>query len=200
MIIHNVEQGTPEWRELRKFKMTASNAQAIGNVGKGLETYILDMLAESFSNGDEEQYTNPHMERGNELEDQARKIYQLETGRRVEQVGFVEYSQYAGCSPDGLIGEEGGLEIKCPANKKYFRVMLNGLKDVEMSYIWQVQMNMLITGREWWDLVYYNPNFKKPMLVFRITPDENMRSGILSGLEVGERRIKSIINQLPNGK
>jgi len=79
MKIHrNIEQASPEWFALRLWKMTASHATAIGNNGKGLETYILEMMAESFSSAEKEQYSNEHTERWNELEGQARSIYELE--------------------------------------------------------------------------------------------------------------------------
>lgn len=74
--------------------MTASHATAIGNNGKGLETYILEMMAESYSSGEKERYSNEHTERGNELEGQARSIYELENMVTVDQVSFIEYNQY----------------------------------------------------------------------------------------------------------
>ena len=67
MKIYNVEQGTPEWLELRKGKMTASHACEIGNCGKGLDTYILTLMSEYYSSGEREYYTNSDMERGNEF-------------------------------------------------------------------------------------------------------------------------------------
>ena len=77
-IIKDIEQGSQDWFDIRKGKMTASHAQAIGNQGKGLETYIYELMAEYFSSGEKEQFSNEHTERGNELETLARQIYELE--------------------------------------------------------------------------------------------------------------------------
>ena len=90
MTIHNFEQGSDQWHEVRKGKMTASHAQEIGNSGKGLDTYITKLMARVFSSGEQEHFTNAHIERGIELEAQARDIYELQTGNIVEEVGFIE--------------------------------------------------------------------------------------------------------------
>lgn len=196
MKIYNIEQGTSEWLELRKGKMTASHAQAIGNNGKGLDTYILDMMAESFSSGEYENYTNQHIDRGNELEEQARIIYELQTEQTVEQIGFVEYNEYSGCSPDGLIGKNGLIEIKCLSDKKHFRLILNGVKEIDSSYIWQMQMQMLVTGRKWVDFVAYNPNFEKSLVIHRIEADLEIHEKLKKGIDAGIEKIKQIKNQL----
>jgi putative phage-type endonuclease len=193
MKIHNIEQGTPEWHEIRKGKMTASHAQEIGNNGKGLDTYITKLMAKYFSNGEEEGYTNENMQRGIELEDQARSIYELETGNIVDQVGFVELDNFVGCSPDGLIGEDGGLEIKCKGDLNHFKNILDE-NAIESKYIWQIQMNLLVTGRKWWDYVSYNPNFKKSLVIVRIKPDEEMHEKLLDGFEKGVGKITEIIS------
>lgn len=195
-VYNEILQGSDEWKALRKGKMTASNAQAIGNIGKGLDTYILDLMADSLSSGEFENYTNAHMERGNDLEASARSIYELETGQTVEQVGFVEYNDFVGCSPDGLIGEDGLLEVKCHADKKHFRLMLNGEKEIDSSYIWQVQMQMLITERSYAILLCYNPNFTLSLLSFRIDRDEEKIEKLKQGFKYGEEKIKEIRNQL----
>lgn len=193
MQIHNnIEQGGEEWLAIRKGKMTASHAQAIGNNGKGLFTYVNELMSEYYSSGEKEQFTSKHTERGNELEPIARQIYELETGNVVEQVGFIEYNDFIGCSPDGLIEKRGGLEIKCIDDKSYFQYLLNGESEVDTKYIWQVQMNLLITGREWWDLVIYNPNYKKSMLVYRILPDKSKYESLEKGFKIGQEEIIKI--------
>lgn len=176
--------------------MTASNAQAIGNCGKGLETYIYQLLAEKHSIADKELYTNSHMERGTLLEPQAREIYELENGAVVQEVGFIELDEYIGCSPDGLIGEDGGLEIKCKSDEKFFRHLVRGEAELESAYVWQVQMNLLITGRKWWDLVVYNPNFKVSTIVHRILPDKEKHEKLLAGFAEGKKLIQEIESKL----
>jgi putative phage-type endonuclease len=189
-IIKDIQQGTPEWHACRIGKMTASNASAIGNCGKGLETYIRKIVSEKYSSAERENYSNTHTDRGHELEPIAISMYELMNNCIVEKVGFVEMNDYVGCSPDGLVGEDGGIEIKCPMDTKYIDMMIDQKPDSE--YIWQVQMNLLITGRKWWDLVYYNPNFEKSSIIFRIEPDQEKFDALLSGFEIGTNRINEL--------
>lgn len=198
MKIHNFEQQSPEWFAIRKGRMTASNAQAIGSNGKGLETYILSLMAEKFSSGEKPFFSNGDTERGIELEQFARDMYELENDCKVEQVGFIEHSEFCGCSPDGLVGDDGGVEIKSVNDVNHFSLILNGEKDIESKYLWQIQMNLLITGRKWWDYISYNPNFEKSLLVFRIYPDYKMHEKLLMGLATGESKIKQIKSLLNN--
>ncbi len=198
MKIIDVKQGTPEWFAARDMKMTASHATAIGNAGKGLETYINDMMTEHYSSKEKEQYVNKDLERGNELEPIARQIYEMDKDIEVQEVGFMEYSEFVGASPDGLVKKDGGIEIKCPDDKEYFQYLLKGEDNIKSDYHWQIQMNLLISGRKWWDLIIYNPNFKNSMLVYRITPDIEKFEALEKGFLVGEaliKKIKSIIEK-----
>lgn len=199
MKIHTVEQGTEEWFELRRqYPLTASNAQAIGNNGKGLETLVWNALAERYSFAEKERMTNVHTERGNELEENARAIYELETGRKVETVGFVtnsKISKVGGASPDGLVGKDGLIEIKCFDDTKHFKATIAGLVP-ESQYMWQMQMQMLFTGRKWVDFVIYNPNFHKSLMVVRVKEDKEMQDKIKEGLKTGEKLIKDIESNL----
>ena len=193
MKIHKtIEQGTEAWFNARAEKMTASNARAIGNNGAGFKTYINNLMAETYSSAIKESYTNEDMERGNELEALARTVYEMETGNEVEEVGFIELDEFTGCSPDGLIGEEGGLEIKCLKDEKYFKVLLEGIETVLSDYIWQIQMCLYVTGRKWWDLVLYNPNYKKSILILKVYPDKKYIDKLIIGLETGKEKIKII--------
>ncbi len=193
--IHNVEQRSDEWFDLRADKLTASHAQEIGNNGKGLETYIYKKMAEYFSTADVEYYTNKDMERGNELEDTAIGMYELDNDTDVRRVGFVESDEHVGCSPDGLIGDDGLIEVKCPNDYNFYRVLCNGKSEVKSKYIWQIQMQMLITERDWCDLVYYNPNFEKTMIVFRIEKDDEKQKDLKKGIKKGVKMIKKHLNE-----
>ena len=191
-IIRKNKQGTDGWLKDRAEKMTASNASAIGNNGKGLDTYINNLMAETYSSAIKESYTNEDMERGNELEALARTVYEMETGNEVEEVGFIELDEFTGCSPDGLIGEDGGLEIKCLKDEKYFKVLLEGIETVLSDYIWQIQMCLYVSDRKWWDLVLYNPNYKKSILILKVYPDKKYIDKLIIGLETGKEKIKLI--------
>ena len=186
-------QGSPEWFEIRVGKVTASHAQAIGNNGKGLDTYLLEVASEMFSSSEKEHYSNEHTERGNELEPIARSMYELQNDVEVEEIGFAEYNDFVGCSPDGLVGKDGMIEIKCPDDKTYFNLLMN--EKIENAYIWQCQMNMLILERKWCDLVFYNPNFEKSMKIFRLEPDKEMFSKLKEGFEKAEAEITRLVSK-----
>lgn len=200
MQIHNVEQDTEEWFALRlQYPLTASNAQAIGNQGKGLETLVWEKLAEKHSKVTKERYTNKDLERGTELEPQAREMYELKTGNTVLQAGFVTnhaISKVGGASPDGIIGTDGLLEIKCFEDTKHFKLIIEnkttGTFKVESQYVWQMQQQMLFTGRAWCDFVAYNPNYPQSLLIQRVYAYKEMQDEIQEGLKIGEKLIKKI--------
>ena len=194
MIVHNVIQGTDEWFKMRQGKMTASHAQAIASAGKGLETYILEMMSEKFSTGEREQYSNKDTERGVDLEDMARSMYELENDCNVKEVGFVEFNEFVGCSPDGLVDDEGLIEIKCVKDKNHFKLLLDN--KIESKYTWQMQMQMLVTERKWCDYVSYNPNFKQSIIKIRVERDVEKIEKLIIGLNKGVENIKEILNTI----
>ena len=193
MKIVDIEQQTPEWFKLREKKLTASNAATIAANGKGLETYTTKLMQEYYSNAEPERFSNEHTERGNELEASARFMYELEAGE-VTEVGFVIHSEYVGCSPDGLVGDDGMVEIKCPADKEYFRRLLGG--KIKSEYIAQMQMQMMICERSWCDHVVYNPNYDQKIIVDRIKADPKMWEKLDAGFDSGIKQMKDIENQM----
>ena len=194
MLIHNVEQGSEEWFACRLGKLTASVARTIATQGKGLETLCLEKATEILTGKPNESYKNEAMENGNLLESEARAIYELETGANVAQVGFVEENEYIGVSPDGLVGDDGLIEIKCPTNKTYTQYLLDN--KIKPEYYSQMQMQMMITGRLWCDYVVYNPNFKKSIVIQRVYPDDAEIKKIADGLAKGVGIIKDIIGKI----
>lgn len=196
MIIHHVIQGSPEWNKLRLGKMTASHAQCIATGGKGLETYCRLLAAEIFTGMTAENYTNQNMIIGLEEERYARIAYEMQTGHDVAEVGFVEFSEYVGASPDGLVGDRGGVEIKRKTFTKHNDLLL-GAEMFEEKYVWQCYMNLLVTGRLWWDLVSYNPCFKGQCL-FQVTfqRDPIREEQLLEGFDKGQRLIIQNLEKL----
>jgi len=198
MKLHNHEQGSPEWFACRAGKLTASRAQAIATAGKGLETLIYETLAEKHSSGEHQSFTNADIESGHELEGVARDLYEFETGNKVEQVGFIEMNEYVGCSPDGLIGEDGMLEIKSKKDAVYLRAIIES--KIDSGYIWQCQMQLLVSGRKWVDFVDYSPNMKPNLNITRIYPDpekqEKLKAGIKKGIEMMKEVEKKYNNLL----
>lgn len=194
MKIYNFPQNTPEWYEVRLGKLTASRAQAIGNCGKGLETLCWEKAAEIITGKLPEQIESEDIRRGHELENEARGAYSIETGRTVEQVGFVEYSKYAGCSPDGLV-KDGLIEIKCKNDVNHLKLLTR--QKPESEYMWQMQMQMLITKRRWCDFVSYNPHFvDKPLIIIRIDQDLTMQRNLMEGIKKGTKRIQEILREI----
>ena len=191
-----MEQRSPEWHEIRKGRMTASEAQCIAANGKGLETYIYKVVVGKLTGISPDAFAgNRHTERGNELEPEARLSYELIRDVTVEQVGFIEEDEYVGCSPDGLVATDGGVEIKCPDDVKFFKLLIGAEKPDE-DYIWQCQMTLKITGRKWWDLVFYNPNFERSTLIFRIEPELWRQEKLTLGIAKGKKLIQELSSKL----
>lgn len=184
-----MDQRSDEWFELRKGLLTISNAQTISNAGKGLETYCYEVVAEKYSENTDN-YQSKYMERGVELEEQARNLYELQFSK-VEQVGGIK-NMGVWCSPDGLVGTEGGMEVKCPNDVNFLKILVQGEKAIEKKYLWQCQGGMLISERKWWDLVFYSANFEKNIVVFRQFPNQEMQEKLLIGIEKGKSLIKQI--------
>ena len=115
MKIHNFEQHSEEWYAIRCGRFTASKADTIAVAGTGLETLCFNIVAEKLTGRKEETFKSAAMEQGNELESVARTLFEMKTGYTVEEVGFVEFDDLEGSSPDGLIhiGDElTGVEFK----------------------------------------------------------------------------------------
>ena len=188
MIIYfdGFEQLSDEWFEIKKGKISGSNATPIGANGKGLETYCKKICLE-LSGVKAESFTSIDMERGNLLESSGRMAYELDKGVDTYEVAFVTNSLYenSGVSPDSLIGTDGGLEIKARNDEKHFSLICGDEKEIPKN---QIQMCLMITERKWWDFVSYNPNLSKPLFIKRIFPDlkyhEKLKAGIIKGNEL----------------
>jgi hypothetical protein len=162
MIILNDEQGTEAWLESRLGKPSASCfSKLITRTGKpstSAETYINQLIFESLSKEITQGHVSEAMLRGTELEPQARESYAFLTEHEVVEVGFVMNDDRTyGCSPDGLIGDEGGLEIKCPLGATMVKYLRDETELVK-AYWQQIQGSMWVTGRQWWDAFAYHPS------------------------------------------
>lgn len=187
---YEVEQRSDEWFQAKMGKMSASNADTILANGKGLETYIYSLMAEYYSKGEKVHYTNADIERGILLEPEAKIEFQFYTGLDIKEVGYVEFNEYILVSPDGLIDDDGLIEIKCPNDSIYFKLLLND--NIKPEYIAQMQMQMYITDRQYCYFVSYNPNFEKSLYIKKINRDEEMIDKLKKGLERGIELIKEI--------
>lgn len=174
LAVNDFEQGSLEWMAARAGIPSASNFDKIittkGERSKQRERYMFQLAGERITGTKESSYQNDNMRRGIEIEAEARRLYELLTDLKVDEVGLCypdEKKLYA-CSPDGLVGEDGGMEIKCPLLSTHVSYLLDGTLPTE--YFQQVQGALLVTGRKWWDFVSYFPSVKP--LIVRVERDE----------------------------
>ena len=194
MKLHNIDQQSDEWFELRLGKLTASKAQAIATNGKGLDTLCYEKVAELLTRRRQDGYTNPDIERGNELEALARDAYELETDHLVKRIGFIEQDENVGCSPDGLIGEDGLLELKCKNDVNFLKFSIT--KDIDTAHIWQMQMQMLVSDRQWCDYAVFNDGYTQSLVIVRVPRDDEKIEKIKIGLERGLEIMNDLIAKM----
>ena len=155
------DQGTPEWLAERAGKVTASMLSNVmmAKTTAGYQNYMAQLICERLTGQAVETFKGAAMEHGNETEPQARAVYELETGNEVTECGFIQHPQIAGsgASPDGLIGADGLVEIKCPQPAKHIKNLMGGT--IDKAYALQMQWQMECTGREWCDFVSFSPSF-----------------------------------------
>lgn len=168
MIHTDIDQGSAEWFALRRGRVTGSciaDVMAKGQ-GKTRDSYMAKLLCERLTGETEESFQSADMLRGKEMEPAGRATYTLTTGLDVLQVAFVEHPDIdlAGCSPDGLIGDDGGLELKCPKVTTHIDTLQTG--KIPGNYMKQIQWNMACTGRRWWDYASYNGTLPYEMRMF----------------------------------
>lgn len=172
-----MEQRTEEWLAARLGKATASNFHKLLAKGEGKTRtrYLLDVVAQRLTGKAAEGYTNADMERGIEQEPLGRMAYEARTGNVVVEVGFIQHATLqAGCSPDGLIGDDGGFELKSVIPTVQIQTIKRGA--IPPEHIAQVQGCMWVTGRQWWDFASYSPDFlddKLRLVVYRVPRDDD---------------------------
>ena len=176
-IIHELEQDTPEWHDARLGIVTMSrlkdllvNGKGPGGFGAGAISYMHELIGERMTGEPSDAFQgNRHTERGHEMEPVARDLYRQATGNESREVGIV-LNHGAGYSPDGLIGEDGALEIKSKLPKLQVEVLL--ADEIPKDHIAQCQGGLWVSEREWIDFVSYWPGM--PLFVKRAYRDEKM--------------------------
>ena len=185
MIILDLEQRTPEWYAARCGVLSASNFDKIittkGEPSKSAQKYLYQLAGERVSGRVEETYQNAAMQRGIEMEAQAREFYELVNDVQVQQVGlcFFDNTRRVAASPDGLVGDDGCLEIKCPLIYTHVGYLVNG--GLSEEYFQQAQGQLFVTGRKWVDLISYFPGIR-PVIV-RLERDEKFISSLSKQLD-----------------
>lgn len=186
MQIINCVQGTEEWYKARLGVATASEFSKVitsdGKPSTQLRDYAHQLASELLTVEQDDFYTNIFMERGTELEQEARSKYEEFMLSPVQEVGFVCCGHY-GCSPDGLVGKKGQIQFKCPTQKIHAKYLYDN--KLPTTYKAQVQGELLCTEREWSDFVSFHPNFidDKKLFIVRVYRDEGFIKSLKSGLD-----------------
>lgn len=187
MKIHDVKQGSGEWLGLRAGIPTASEFDALITplwkirTGEGPEAYLMRKLAEKCMGCPIENGFSAAMEQGTVLELEAVPWYEFAHNVTVQRVGFCTTDDgRIGCSPDGIIGDDGGIEVKCPLPQTHLKWLLNG--GVPKEHLAQVHGSMFVTGRKWWEFLSYSRQF--PALVVRVERDEEIQQRIAQALGI----------------
>jgi putative phage-type endonuclease len=202
-------QGTPEWFAERCGRVTASRvadlmAKTKTGWGSSRANYMAELIAERMTGIVAESYTNAAMQWGTEHEEQAKAAYQFYMGFDVEEVGFIHHPsiQNFGASPDGLVGTDGLVEIKCPLTATHIETLLSGT--VPGKYVTQMHTQMACTGRKWNDFVSFDPRMPETLRLFRrrLNRNEEVISEIENEVQIFLEELSSKIAALEaiNGK
>jgi putative phage-type endonuclease len=176
-----IEQGTPEWFAQRLGKVTASRvADIIAKTKTGVAAsrgnYLAQLVAERLTGQAADSFKSGAMQHGTETEPMARMAYETETGQMVTEVAMIQHPkiEMAGASPDGLVGEDGLVEIKCPNTSTHIATLM--ADKAPSGYIAQMQWQMACTGRAWADFVSFDPRMPEDMQLFikRVPRDEKL--------------------------
>lgn len=209
--IFNCEQSTPEWFEARKGLVTASemkrlmvkNGRGPGGISLQRVEYLEKLAAEIITNKPTgETFTNEDMERGKEQEPDARIEYAFRTNTEVVQVGFVRNDTHrCGASPDCLVGDDGGAEIK--AVLPQIQIKRRRENAMPNEHTAQVQGNLLSCERDWWDFVSWCPDLKPIHLEYwtiRVYRDDKYIADLVEQLARFNEELDALVEKLRGGE
>jgi putative phage-type endonuclease len=170
-MIELMEQGTEAWFNIRIGKVTASRvADVLAKTKTGYSTtrdnYMAQLVCERLTGQKGESFTNAAMQHGTETEPLARAAYEARYDVLVDEVGFVSHPtiEMSGASPDGLVGEDGLIEIKCPNTATHIETLLS--ESVPNKYYTQMQFQIACTGRKWCDFVSFDNRLPTELQMF----------------------------------
>ena len=198
-----IEQGSPEWFEQRRGKVTASRisdvmAKTKSGPSASRANYLAELVAERLTGKVADSFDTPAMRWGRECEPLARSAYEAESGQIVLLSDMVQHPsiEMAGASPDGLVGDQGLVEIKCPNPATHINTILSG--QVDKKYLYQMQWQMACTGRTWCDFVSFDPRLgtEMQMYVTRIDRDNDAISEIASEVKEFLYEVESTVHRL----
>lgn len=174
----DLEQRSDEWFRYKAGKISASRMDAVvaAHNTASYQNYLWELVVETITGEiTPPSFRSDDTDRGNELEDDARGVYEVATGSLITTVGFIDHPTIpmCGCSPDGLVGDNGGVEIKSPKIAHHAKTVLEGF--IKPGYRRQIQWNIDTTQREWWDYVSYCPGLVgHEKHIIRVYRDEKM--------------------------
>lgn len=196
---YSCAQGEHEWLQARVGKVTASEADQLltpefeQRKGEMPKTYLARKLAEKILNRPLEGFSSFETEQGQILEMEARSWFAFEFSHKVRQPGFIEHDDgRCGCSPDALLDDDGGLELKAPQPTNHVRYVLDGT--LPKDYAVQVHFSMFATGRKWWKFVSYRRRFQP--LVLTVERDEAIMAKIAKALSDFYARFDAALERL----
>lgn len=199
-IYEDVPQGTDEWLALRCGILTASEVSKL-ITAKTLKlatndhsrALVMEKTAQRITGEIEPQFVGDDQIRGIEQEPVARDYYR-KIQENVREVGFItrDFGGFVvGCSPDALVGDDGGWEVKCPRQKGHISTVISG--EVPEIYTLQVQTSLLVTGRKWWDFSSFYGGL--PMPTIRVYPDERIHAAILEAAKTFEDMVSENVQR-----
>ena len=197
MIVLNCEQNSPEWEAARLGIPTASCFDKIittkGVISKQRKKYLFIKAGERISGETRETYKNSFMDKGHEREDESRKLYEFINNVQIDRPGFCYFDDKKefGCSPDGLIGEDGGFENKNAEADIQLERLENGWEGME--HYQQVQGCLYVTNRLWWDLISYSRHLDP--VVVRFERDEEFIKKLAIEIQIFIKDLNKLIKK-----
>ena len=172
---NNMEQRSAEWYAVRLGKVTGSQVSAVlaKRDSATRANYLSELVVERLTGQQAEFFMNDAMQHGIDTEPEARMAYEAHKGVLVDEIGFVNHAAISnfGCSPDGLVGLDGLIEIKCPNSKTHIDTVLS--KKAPTKYIPQMMAQMACTGRKWCDFVSFDPRLPEDLQLFVVRVDRD---------------------------
>ena len=199
----SIEQGSQEWFALRRGKVTASRvADVIARTktgwGASRANYMAQLVAERLTGETAESYSNAAMQWGTDTEPHARAAYEFHSDVSVEEIGFIDHPTLlmSGASPDGLVGDKGMVEIKCPNTATHIETLLGA--SVPSKYIAQMQWQMACAGRQWCDFVSFDPRMPESMRIFmsRVIRDDGLIATLEGDVRAFLRELDDTVSKL----
>lgn len=196
--IKDIEQQSDEWFDLRIGSVGGSSINSVlaRGEGKSRKTLLYKLAGEILAGRKLSGYRSAAMQRGNELEADARRCYEFLTGNTVEQIALIQAdTPLVHYSPDGLIGEDGGLELKLMEPHIYIELI--DTKKISLAYMRQVNHFFWVSGRDYMDFAAYCPEIEsRPMWIQRQTPDAKIQEQINTELPVFLAELEAMVKKV----